>query len=130
MDVAARVLQQCAAGLHHLHTQGIMHRDVRAANVLVSGRDPIHVVITDFGVSHQLSAYSDGDAASAVGTAKGASVGTVLKGAAALGPVQWMAPETLAGDRDSGRVASPASDVYMFGGLMFEVWRGVMQCGL
>mgnify|MGYP000667981563 CR=1 FL=1 len=34
----------------------IMHRDVRAANVLVSGRDPIHVVITDFGVSHQLSA--------------------------------------------------------------------------
>ncbi len=123
--MAVKVLLQVAAGLHHIHTQGIMHRDLRAANVLVSGRDPIHVVITDFGVSHQLSSYAaataGGGTAAAAGTASGASVGSVLKGVAALGPVQWMGPETLEGDGVSGRVASPASDVYMFGGLMFEV---------
>ncbi len=138
VDVVVRVLQQCAAGLHHLHTQGIMHRDLRAANVLVSALRPIHVVITDFGVSHQLSSHAvataaaagDGPAASGPGTAKGASVGSILKGVAALGPVQWMAPESLDGDGDSGRVATPASDVYLFGGLMFEVRQAVPAVSL
>ena len=35
-----------------------MHRDLRAANVLVAGERPLHIVLTDFGVSHRLRAYA------------------------------------------------------------------------
>ncbi len=48
------ILYQCADGLRHLHTLGIIHRDVRADNVLVSRRDPILVLISDFGLAHKL----------------------------------------------------------------------------
>ena len=51
------ILQQCVAGMHHLHSLGIIHRDFRAANMLIAGRDPLHVVVADFGVSHQLRVY-------------------------------------------------------------------------
>ena len=50
---------------------------------------------------------------------------TVLTGDGALGPVPWVAPEVIAGSLKEGVVATPASDVYMLGSLMFEV----MTCG-
>ena len=115
------VLQQATAGLRHLHHLGILHRDFRAANVLLASRDPLRVVVTDFGVSHRLSSHSTGVGTAAVGSHHDAAVGTVLTGGAALGPVAWMAPESLEGTLSSGRVATPATDVYMVGGLMFEV---------
>ena len=126
MPTAITILQQCTAGLYHLHSLGIIHRDFRAANILVAGRDPLHVVVADFGVSHQLRVYAD--AAAALGTAAGAGtiVRTVLKGDEALGPIAWVAPEVLAGSLWEGVTATPASDVYMLGGLMFEV----LTCGL
>ena len=52
------ILQQCASGMHHLHSLGIIHRDFRAANILVAGTVPLHVVVADFGVSHQLRVYA------------------------------------------------------------------------
>ena len=121
---AVDILQQCVAGLHHLHTLGIVHRDFRAANILIAGRDPLHVVVADFGVSHQLHAWSADAEFPGLGTATGKTAGTVLKGDASLCPIAWMAPEVLAGSTDQGRVATPASDVYMLGGLMFEVLTG------
>ena len=51
---AIDILYQAAAGMRHLHRHNIIHRDFRAANILVAGRDPIHVVVADFGVSHQV----------------------------------------------------------------------------
>ena len=55
----------------------------------------------------------------------GTSVQTVLTGDQALGPIAWVAPEVLAGRLATGVIATPASDVYMLGGLMFEV----LTCG-
>ena len=43
-----------------------------------------------------------------------------------MSPSAWVAPEVLAGSLATGVTASPASDVYMLGGLMFEV----LTCGL
>ena len=57
MASAVSILRQCSAGLHHLHTQGIIHRDFRAANILITAREPMQAVVADFGVSHQLRAY-------------------------------------------------------------------------
>ena len=67
-------------------------------------------------------------AAAALAPATGSStaVRTVLVGDQALGPIAWVAPEVLAGSLVKGVTATPASDVYMLGGLMFEV----LTCGL
>jgi serine/threonine protein kinase len=148
----------------HLHSLGILHRDLRAANILIAGLDPLHVMVADFGVSHILSAF----AAQAGDTFTAASkVTSVLMGAAGLGPLQvrvclpwliwchlccfsvcrtwwsdmlrpftccfvcrgvaqWTAPEVRAGSEASGAVVTTASDVYMVGGLAYEL----LTCGV
>jgi serine/threonine protein kinase len=165
------LLKQVLAALLHLHSLGILHRDLRAANVLVSALDPLHAMVADFGVSHLLSAFSGGAGAGA-GRAADLTAGkvhTVLRGGAALGPlqvcashtgpplslssmcalslcfrsfavvcppacsfccpwwsvaVQWSAPEVCAGSAEAGTVATTASDVYMVGGLLYELLTG------
>jgi tRNA A-37 threonylcarbamoyl transferase component Bud32 len=47
MEMAA----QLAAGLDRLHRAGIVHRDLKPENILVAGREPLRLVITDFGLS-------------------------------------------------------------------------------
>lgn len=48
------ILRQCADGLQHIHASKLVHRDVRADNFLVASRDPLRMIITDFGLSHKL----------------------------------------------------------------------------
>jgi hypothetical protein len=47
----AEMAVQLAAGLDRLHRAGIVHRDLKPENVLVASLDPVHLVITDFGLS-------------------------------------------------------------------------------
>ncbi len=82
---ALEILLQVVAGLMHLHTLGIIHRDLRAANILIVSLDPVNVVVADFGVSHLLSAFTDPGRASEVNAS---AVSSVLTGNAALGPLQ------------------------------------------
>jgi serine/threonine protein kinase len=78
------ILVQAAAGLLHLHDLGILHRDLRAANLLLDALDPLHVRLADFGVSHRLSAF-EGPRHADLSAGK---VPTLLWGTAALGPMQ------------------------------------------
>ncbi len=73
------------AGLLHLHSLGILHRDLRAANLLIGSLDPLHVLLTDFGVSHLLSAFAAGAHAVDLTASK---LPSVVTGVAALGPLQ------------------------------------------
>jgi serine/threonine protein kinase len=101
LSQALDVLTQVARGLRHLHGGGVFHRDLAARNVLVKGRV---FKVTDFGLS---SVASDVDSARMTYTT--------------IGPVAWRAPETFHVDDKKRQIASVATDVYMLGGLMFEV---------
>lgn len=77
LTICLQILAQVLSALMHLHRLGILHRDLRAANVLLAAMDPIAVMVTDFGVSRILSRFAG--CAGTVGTAglAGVSVGTV-----------------------------------------------------
>lgn len=92
-------LAQTAAALDAAHAQGVVHRDVKPANLLLDDEARVHV--TDFGI------------ASAAGLDTLTLPGTVL------GTVGYISPE-----QARGEVATPASDVYSLGVVAFELLTG------
>jgi serine/threonine-protein kinase len=105
---ALHVLHDVIDALAYAHERGIVHRDIKPDNILMSGT---HAVVTDFGVAKALSAanaaYRD-EAAS--GTGIGMAVGTPA----------YMAPEQAAGDPDTDHRA----DLYAWGLLAYELLAG------
>ena len=81
---------QVLTGLQHLHRLGVLHRDLRTSNILVEGRDPLHVLVADFGVSHVLRQLEG--AAGTVGSVglRLLSAGEAVHGLGAQGP--WGPP--------------------------------------
>lgn len=96
---AADALMQTLAALQHAHRQGIVHRDVKPENLMVT-RDGI-VKVADFGLAR---AFADGQITEA---------GTVT------GTVQYLAPEQL-----QGEPADPRTDLYALGIVAFELLTG------
>ncbi|MCK6212265.1 protein kinase [Georgenia sp. EYE_87] len=97
---ALRVVERVAGALSAAHAAGIVHRDVKPANVLLHGDD---VTVVDFGIA-------------AAAQAAGASLtepGTVV------GTADYMAPE-----QAEGAEVTPASDVYALGCLMTAALTG------
>ncbi|MEU9119957.1 protein kinase [Streptomyces sp. NPDC048506] len=97
----ARIVAQAAAGLAAAHHQGIVHRDIKPGNLLLDPDDTLK--IGDFGIARFLD-----DPATAL-TVAGQIVGTSL----------YLAPE-----RALGRPASPASDVYSLGCVLYQLLVG------
>lgn len=100
---AAALIGQVAAGLDAAHAAGLVHRDVKPANVLISGAgSDEHVYLSDFGI------VLVADAQTRI-TETGDWVGTV----------DFMAPEHLRGDP-----ATAQSDVYSLGGVLHAALTG------
>ncbi|MFP3940237.1 MAG: protein kinase domain-containing protein [Thermoanaerobaculia bacterium] len=99
VDEAVHVAVQVARGLAAAHAEGIVHRDVKPGNVLLSEGGPVKVL--DFGL------------ASHPGRRRLTRTGL------ALGTPGFMAPEQLRGER-----ASPAADVWAVGVLLYEMLTG------
>lgn len=98
-DAVRELLSQAADGLGAAHAAGIVHRDVKPANLLVT--PDRQVKITDFGIAR---------AAEGIGLTQTGEV---------MGTPQYLSPE-----QAQGLTATPASDVYSLGVVAFECLAG------
>ena len=96
---------QICDGLSYIHSQGIVHRDVKPSNVMIVDRDKTTKVI-DFGIAKSIK--SDGLDAQKL-TQAGAFVGSLA----------YASPEQIRSENIDER-----SDIYSFGCLMYEVLAG------
>ena len=97
---ALNVIAQAADGLAAAHKVGVIHRDIKPGNILISGEGTVKV--TDFGIAH------------AAGQVPVTGPGLVM------GTTQYMAPERIAGNPGTA-----ASDLYALGIVLHECLTGV-----
>ncbi|MEN3280487.1 MAG: hypothetical protein V7607_1627 [Solirubrobacteraceae bacterium] len=97
---AAYIVSQVASALDAAHARGIVHRDVKPANVLLGAGD--HAYLTDFGLTKSLTSHTGS-------TRDGGWVGT-------LG---YVAPEQIRGERLDAR-----ADVYALGCVLYHALSG------
>jgi beta-lactam-binding protein with PASTA domain len=98
---AAEVVRQTLLALQHAHRQGIVHRDVKPENILVTTEGVVKVA--DFGLAR---AYAD---------ARATQTGSVT------GTVQYLSPEQIRGEP-----SDPRSDLYSLGVVTFEMLTGTL----
>jgi Protein kinase domain len=102
-EMAVALIAQVGNGLDAIHAAGLVHRDVKPANVLLSGQaGGEHAYITDFGVARNVATDSGL-------TQTGRFVGTL----------DYVAPEQISGGEVDAR-----ADVYALGCLLFKLLTG------
>lgn len=107
VEVAARVVREIAAALDAAHRSGVVHRDVKPANILLTRPEPAEpsrAVLTDFGISQVADANL-----TAITGVLGQSMATVA----------YAAPEQL-----SGQQVGPRSDQYALACTAFALLTG------
>jgi eukaryotic-like serine/threonine-protein kinase len=104
-EIAAEIGIQSCAGLDYAHRRGIIHRDVKPGNLMVVG-GPVGggemvVKLTDFGIARAIEQTRITQVGSVVGTAA------------------YLAPEQVRGEE-----ATPATDVYALGVVLYQFLTG------
>lgn len=89
--------RQVTQALHHAHTLGVIHRDLKPENILCQAGDSFAIKLTDFGLAN----FAENDPDAVTGT------------------VAYLAPELI-----TGQPASPQTDAYALGAVLYEALTG------
>ncbi len=108
---------QIASALNAAHRQGILHRDLKPGNVMLT---PAGIKLLDFGLAKMVAAtaMSTGTAASLM-TAPPTMTTPLTTQGMILGTFQYMAPEMVEGDEADAR-----ADIWAFGCMLYEMLTG------
>jgi eukaryotic-like serine/threonine-protein kinase len=100
---ALRLLAEVCDALTHAHSRGVVHRDIKPDNILLSG---YHALITDFGIAKAVAFSADAQRLTATGIA--------------VGTPAYMSPEQASGQVD----VDQRSDIYSAGVVAYEMLAG------
>lgn len=104
IDQVALIVRTLAEAMHHAHQQGVVHRDLKPDNVLITGdREPI---VMDFGLAIDVDMPTD---------VRLTQAGTIM------GSPAYMSPEQVENDLNE---IGPATDIYSLGVLLYELLTG------
>jgi serine/threonine protein kinase/Tfp pilus assembly protein PilF len=101
IDETINIAIQCSKGLHKAHERGIIHRDIKSANIIITNEDEVRIV--DFGL-----AIMSGQT-------------RLTKEGTTLGTVAYMSPEQTRGEEIDQR-----SDIWSLGVVLYEMVTGQM----
>jgi serine/threonine protein kinase len=101
-EQAARLIEPLARALHHAHSRGVIHRDVKPSNVLLTADSTPK--LTDFGLARREDREEH-----------------LTQSGAIMGTPAYMAPEQAAGDR---KAIGPATDIYGLGAVLYQLLTG------
>jgi serine/threonine-protein kinase len=108
LDEALRLAREVADALDYAHRRGVIHRDVKPANILLSDG---HALLADFGVARPMAGVLPG---------AGGNQADLTEAGLSVGTPAYMSPEQALGDRQvDGR-----ADVYALGCVLFEMLSG------
>jgi len=109
VETAVRYAAQIADALAHAHERGVVHRDLKSANVLITPNGRAKVL--DFGLAKRVIESADEATRSESLTEAGAVAGTLA----------YMAPEVL-----NGEPADPRSDLWALGVMLYQAVSGAL----
>jgi serine/threonine protein kinase len=109
--LAVEMSIQALNGLEHLHSMGLIHRDISPENIMLSQdhHGKLLVKVIDFGIAKQLAEGEGGQGLTQTGMF--------------LGKLKYASPEQ-AGFLKDGEHLDPRSDLYSFGIVMYEMLAG------
>ena len=103
LEEAARIVEQVASALSAAHGAGILHRDIKTANIMLDGSGPdVRACVTDFGLARAYQSES-----------------TILTADGIAGTPGYLAPELF-----QGEPPSTATDIYAFGVVVYKMLSG------
>ncbi|MCC7355572.1 MAG: serine/threonine protein kinase [Anaerolineae bacterium] len=95
----AHIATQVASALDYAHSRGVVHRDVKPSNVLVTSGD--QAILTDFGI------------------ARAQGWGSLTQTGMVMGSPEYMSPEQI-----TGHSVGPAADIYALGCVVYQLLTG------
>ena len=116
VEAALAIASGICAGLEHIHERGVVHRDIKPGNVLLSTAGVVKII--DFGIAQRARTASVSDAFGSEGiTPSGRIAPEGVKDA--FGTPAYMSPEQILGDFVDGR-----SDLFSLGVVLYQMLSG------